>query len=213
MERDRIEEYLDALGVEDTSRKSALLERYTDEIMLFNPSLKLVGSKDRNEIIVRHIFDCASAYPVFSDKTKEGDRVADMGSGAGLPGVVLASLFPSRKFCLIERMQRRAGFLRSVAAVLKLDNVTVFDADIKDTKERFDAVTSRAFHPIVDIARDAVKLSSKALFYKGTRANTAGEVSALRSASYVFDEKIIPLEVPGLDEERNILVLENWGRK
>ncbi len=213
MERDRIEEYLVALGVDDVSTKSALLERYTDEIMLFNPSLKLVGSKERDEIIVRHIFDSASAYPVFLEETADGDRIADMGSGAGLPGVVLAILFPSRKFYLIERMQRRAGFLRSVTAVLRLSNTVVVDTDIKNIRERFDAVTARAFHPVLDIASDAVKLSSKALFYKGTAANTSGEVSALRAESYVFDEKIIPLEVPGLDEERNILVLENWGKK
>lgn len=213
MERDRIGEYLDALGVDDVSTKSELLERYTDEIMLFNPTLKLVGSKERDEVIMRHIFDSASAYPVFLEETEDGDRIADMGSGAGLPGVVLAILFPSRKFYLIERMQRRAGFLRSVTAVLRLDNAVVIDADIKNIRERFDAVTARAFHPVLDIASDAVKLSSKALFYKGTMMNTSGEVSALRSAGYTFSEKIIPLEVPGMNEERNILVLENWGKK
>ncbi len=213
MEIDRIEEYLDALGVDNASSKSALLERYTDEIMLFNPSLKLVGSKERDEIIVRHIFDSASAYPVFRDETEDGGRIADMGSGAGFPGIVLSVLFPSRKFYLIERMQRRAGFLRSVTAVLKLSNAVVIDSDIKNIRERFDAVTARAFHPLLDIASASVKLSSKAVFYKGTAANTSGEVSALRSAHYTFDEKIIPLEVPGLDEERNILVLENWGKK
>lgn len=213
MERDRIREYLDFLGVEESAAKSALLERYVSEIMLFNPSLKLVGSKEKDDIIVRHIFDCASAYPVFLDKTVKEDRIADMGSGAGLPGIVLAVLFPTREFYLIERMQRRVGFLRSVSAVLRLDNVSVIDGDIKDTKERFDCVTTRAFHPLRDTARDAVKLSSKALFYKGTRENTERESTSLRSAGYSFDEEIIPLEVPGLGEERNILVLENWGRR
>lgn len=213
MERDRIGEYLDFLGVEDSAAKSVLLERYVSEIMLFNPSLKLVGAKEKDDIIVRHIFDCASAYPVFLDKTEKGDRIADMGSGAGLPGIVLAVLLPTRKFYLIERMQRRVGFLRSVSAVLRLDNVSVIDCDIKDTKERFDCVTTRAFHPLLDTARDAVKLSSKALFYKGTRENTERESLSLSSAGYSFDEEIIPLEVPGLGEERNILILENWGRK
>lgn len=213
MERNRITEYLSSIGVEDSESKGALLEKYTDEIMLFNPSLKLVGSKERDEIITRHILDCAAAYSVFYRETKDGESIADLGSGAGLPGIVLGVLFPSRRFFLIERMQRRVGFLRSVKAVLKLDNVTVVDRDIKDAGLQFDALTSRAFHPVCDIASDAVKLSSKALFYKGTEKNILSETASLRDSGYTFDEEIVPLSVGGLDEERNMLILRNWGKK
>ncbi len=213
MERNRITDYLYSLGVENGGDKGALLEKYTDEIMLFNPSLKLVGSKERDEMITRHILDCSAAYPVFERETEEGESIADLGSGAGLPGIVLGILFPTRRFFLIERMQRRVGFLRSVKAVLKIDNVTIIDRDIKDAGLHFDALTSRAFHPVCDIASDAVKLSSKALFYKGTEKNILSETASLRSAGYTFEEEIVPLSVTGLEEERNMLILRNWGKK
>ena len=103
---------LKAYSVVEAEDKAMILQKYLDEILLFNPVLKLVGEKDREEIIYRHILDSASSYPVFSSLTKKGDKIADLGSGAGLPGVVLAILFPDRNFTLIDRMTRRIGFLR-----------------------------------------------------------------------------------------------------
>ena len=213
MRQDRIIRYLSSLGVGDCERKSGLLERYISEIMLFNPSLKLVGAKDGEDILVRHIFDCASAYPVFESETAEGSTIADLGSGAGLPGIVLAVLFPSRRLFLVERMQRRVGFLRYVTAVLKLDNVTVVDSDMKDAGTGFDTLTCRAFHPLADIAGDAVKLSHRAILYKGTAATTISEMGELEKAGYGFSGRIVPVTVEGLNEERNILILDNWEKK
>ena len=101
---------LKAYGVDKAEDKAIILEKYLNEIMLFNPTLKLVGEKERDEIIYRHILDSASAYPLFSSMTKTSSTIADLGTGAGLPGVVLAILFPDRNFVLIDRMTRRIGF-------------------------------------------------------------------------------------------------------
>lgn len=210
MKRNSILDYLSSLDVEDAETKSGKLERYVDEIMLFNPSLKLVGSIKKEDIITRHILDSASAYTVFSSMTKDGDTIADLGSGAGLPGIVLASLFPGRKFFLIERMQRRVGFLRAQKALLKLDNVTVIDKDIKEIDETFTLLTCRAFHPLSDTGRECVKLSDKAVFYKGMRKNIEKEVDEMRKEGFTFEEKIVPLSVPHLEEERNALILTSW---
>ena len=114
---------LKAYGVDKAEDKAIILEKYLNEIMLFNPTLKLVGEKERDEIIYRHILDSASAYPLFSSITKTSSTIADLGTGAGLPGVVLAILFPDRNFVLIDRMTRRIGFLRAVKAKLNLVNV------------------------------------------------------------------------------------------
>lgn len=206
----KILDYLLSLNVEDAETKARQLERYTDEIMLFNPTLKLVGSTDRDDIITRHILDSASAYKVFLDMTKEGETIADLGSGAGLPGIVLSVLLPDRRFYLIERMHRRVGFLRSQCALLKLANVTVIDKDIKDIDEKFTLLTCRAFHPVSDTALMCVKLSDSAVFYKGLRKNIEKETDALKEAGFSYEEKIVPLDVPYLEEERNALILTSW---
>ena len=126
---------LKAYGVDKAEDKAIILEKYLNEIMLFNPTLKLVGEKERDEIIYRHILDSASAYPLFSSITKTSSTIADLGTGAGLPGVVLAILFPDRNFVLIDRMTRRIGFLRAVRAKLYLVKVDVVSNDIRELKK------------------------------------------------------------------------------
>lgn len=207
-----IPDYLETLGVEDVGKKANVLEHYVDEIMLFNPKLKLVGSTSRDDIVIRHILDSASAYSIFKTMTEDGDTIADLGSGAGLPGIVLSVLLPERKFFLIERMQRRVGFLRSVSALLGLDNVKVIDRDMSELDTKFSLLTSRAFHPVYDIAAGVVKLSSAAVFYKGVRKNIEKEVETMREHGYSADVRIESLSVPHLDEERNALILTSWRR-
>ena len=213
MTKKNLKTYLLSLGVDNAEEKTEKLWSYTDEIMLFNPPLKLVGSTDSDDILLRHILDCASAYPVFLSETKEGDTIADLGSGAGLPGIVLAVLFPGREFFLIERMTRRVGFLRSTAAVLKLGNVHIVDRDISDVKERYSLLTCRAFHPLSDIAEHASLLAGNVVFYKGTADNVKRELDTLRTDGWRFEERTVPVTVPGLGEERNIVVLHNWEKE
>ncbi len=213
MNRNRLKEYLESLSVPESESKSLLLERYADEIMLFNPALKLVGTNDRDELVLRHIMDCASGYPVFCIETTEGSVIADLGSGAGLPGIVLAILFPERKFVLIERMQRRVGFLRSISAVLHLSNVTVLDKDIKEIDEKFDVLTCRAFHPVYDVVEDVVALSSRMILYKGTEKSVKAELDTLRHMGYSFIDEIVPVSVPGLGEERNMVIIKDLMKK
>ena len=195
---DKLLQGLAMLGVDGYEAKGEKLREYISELILFNPALKLVGEKSEEGIIVRHILDSASAYGLFNAMTEKGDVIADLGSGAGLPGIVLAILFPDREFALIERMNRRAGFLRGVIAKLGLRNAAVIEKDIKDIDRKFSVLTCRAFHPVNDIAKSAVALLSdngKAMFYKGQRGNAEKELDAL-SLSYSFDSSIEPIKVP-----------------
>lgn len=207
---------LKKLGIGECEGKARILNAYIDEIMLFNPSLKLVGSTERDDIIIRHILDSAAGYRLFFEYTKKGDIIADLGSGSGLPGVVLAILLNDRGFVLVERMKRRVGFLRGVVARLKLDNVRIEEKDIKDIGEKYNALTCRAFHPLSDIAKDSIKLlepSGYALMYKGQRKSIDKELGELSANGYIFDSLLEWLDVPYLNEERNMCVLSGWRKK
>ena len=203
---------LKAYGVEKAEEKAIVLESYLSQLLLFNPQLKLVGEKDRDDIIYRHILDSASAYPIFSSLTSPLSRIADLGSGAGLPGIVLSILFPDRKFVLIDRMTRRIGFLRAVKAMLSLENVEIIGKDINQVKERFDFVSSRAFRPMDVVAADTIKLSSPAILYKGTLKSINEELEKIRKDGYTFSSTIYPVKGIGEEGERNIVVLENWRK-
>lgn len=212
MANDIILRGLNAYGVEKAENKAIILEKYLDEIMLFNPILKLVGEKNREEIIHRHILDSASAYSVFSSLTTPGSSIADLGTGAGLPGIVLAILFPDRKFFLIDRMTRRIGFLRAVTAKLELSNIVIISEDICNVNTRFDCVTSRAFRPLVAVAGEMMKLAPLSILYKGTRNNAEEELNELKEMGYSFSSSLYPVTNTGEKGERNIVVIDTWRK-
>ena len=216
MDRELLVSGLERIGIPFTDQMLDRIDTFIGEIMLFNPVYKLVGDKDPDEILIRHVLDSAAAYPEFMRHTAPGETIADLGSGAGFPGIVLAVLMEDRRFVLLERMQRRAGFLRGVLARTGIRNAEVSERDIREEKRRFQAVTARAFHPLYDVADDVLSIMEDdgvGLFYKGQRANAASELDVLRGEGYSFDARIVDIHVPYLDERRTLCVLENWKRK
>ena len=212
MDRELLISGLERIGIEAQENLVSRISTFIGEIMLFNPALKLVGDKDADEIIIRHVLDSAAAYPVFREETEAGCPIADLGSGAGFPGVVLALLFPDRHFVLVERMQRRSQFLKGVLLRTGLVNAEVEERDLRTVRRAFDAVTCRAFHPIFQIAEDVMKIlppEAPLLLYKGQRNNALSELDVLRGEGYSFDNRLEELRVPYLDESRTMVVLRN----
>jgi 16S rRNA (guanine527-N7)-methyltransferase len=199
--------------IESEDRVLPLLERYVEEIELFNPAYGLVKVKDRHELIVKHILDSITPIEVIRNlfQGRAGFKVADIGSGAGLPGIPLAICLPDAAFTLIERMGRRAGFLRDAAAVLGLPNVTVEETDMEElalaADDRYDLIVFRAFKPLDDAIIKGLfallELSGFLAAYKGRRQAIEEEMSGLRNVSW----EAIPLKVPFLEEERHLVVI------
>ncbi|MEA1910981.1 MAG: RsmG family class I SAM-dependent methyltransferase, partial [Spirochaetota bacterium] len=105
---------LEQIGIGYTSAQLGLLELYISEIELWNNKYKLVSARGE-ELIIRHILDSLSAIPELKQLTFK--TAADVGSGAGLPGIPLAIFLPKVHFSLIERSGRRAGFLRNILSL------------------------------------------------------------------------------------------------
>ena len=193
------------------------LRAYIDEIELFNPALGLVGTTDRDELVVRHILDSLAPLQVIRGLADACPpvsaglyRIADAGSGAGFPGIPLAIAMPDVRFTLIERMGRRTGFLENTVAALGLSNVAVEQREVEKAERfRFDLVTFRAFRPL-----DPPML--KALFrllapggvlaaYKAREEKVAQEMEAIASMVGSWDATETP--VPFLDEPRRLVVV------
>ena len=199
-----------------------LLEKYIDEIELFNQAYGLVKVKNREELAVKHILDSLSPLRVLTklpalaaDMVAGGDvRLGDVGSGAGLPGIPLAIALPAARVTLIERMGRRAGFLRNVQAALALRNVTVAEMEMeKHPPGEFDLLCFRAFRPL-----DARLLA--ALFrllkpggvlaaYKGRRDAVLAEMAGLEGLVGAWEAA--PCPVPFLEEERHVVLISPPG--
>jgi 16S rRNA (guanine527-N7)-methyltransferase len=107
--------------------------------------LGLVAASDADRLYERHLLDCLRAAWAFRPE----DGVAfDVGSGAGLPGIVLACVFPQRRFRLVEPRRRAAAFLELAVDRLGLDNVDVAIRRAEDVDDHADVVTARAFAPL-----------------------------------------------------------------
>jgi len=194
----------------------SLLAKFIDEIERRNPALSLVGTNDRRDLVVRHVLDSLAALGIMLRKC-DCRCVADIGSGAGLPGIPLAIALPDSQFTLIERMGRRAGFLREALVSLGLANVTVEEQQMERIKPgRFSLVTFRAFRPLeAKIYKKLSRLCCEGGFlaaYKGRRLKADAEMTSLHKTLPALAGcwELIPYPVPLLDEERHILLIQKY---
>ena len=119
------------------------LSQYADILAKDGVRLGLIGPREVERIWDRHILNCAALAELIPD----GQSIIDIGSGAGLPGIVLAILKPESKVTLIEPMQRRTDFLTQVTSDLELTNVEIIRGRAETQKVKAQIVTSRAVAP------------------------------------------------------------------
>lgn len=212
-------EGVEAIGLSFSDGQFSALDAYLAEIELWNPTYRLVGAEG-NELVIKHILDSLAAVPCLTEliRSKGGGMRAfcDVGSGAGLPGIPLAIAFGDFSFTLVERMGRRAGFLRNAVAVTGLTRrVEVLQADLSEVKKKFDIVTFRAFHPLQDIVGDIGSIladGGTVCAYKSREENVVQELSAIeersRSGHVHWKSRMVPIAVPFLDAPRMLCLLE-----
>jgi 16S rRNA (guanine527-N7)-methyltransferase len=192
-----------------------LLTRYIAEIELFNPAYGLVNVKNREDLVTRHILDSLAPLGIMTRLPElclpagRTAQIADVGSGAGLPGIPLAIALPDFRITLVERMGRRAGFLRNTIAVLGLDNAAVEEQEMeKAGPGRFDLLCFRALRPfepaLLKALRRLLAPGGVIAAYKGRRELINAEMEA---AGWTGSWDCLPCPVPGLEEERHLVVL------
>ena len=157
--------------------------------------LGLIGPVERERLWSRHILNCALVAPFL----REGARVADVGSGAGLPGLVLAIARPDVELILIEPMERRTEWLRDEAQRLGLRNVTVLRARAEEAVDAgpFNQVTARAvkaLRQLVPMTRPLLSAGGEMLFLKGARVESEiAESVKQRRAARLSDPEVLIL--------------------
>ena len=196
------------LGVgEGTPDVPEKLVRYIDEIELWNPRYKLVA--DNEDLVRRHVLDSLSGLAAI--RALGPRQLADVGSGAGFPGIPLAVCLPDTDVFLIEKMGRRAGFLRTLAVTLGLKNVHVIEKPVEDMpagEPGFDVVTFRAWSALDDQVLDSMQNilapAGRVAAYKGRRDVINAELAAV--ADRIGPAEILPLTVFGAGGERHLVV-------
>jgi 16S rRNA (guanine527-N7)-methyltransferase len=194
------------LGTAVPSETQTRLLQYLALIQKWNRVHNLTALREPETMLVRHVLDSLSILPYVM-----GPRVADVGSGAGLPGIPLALARPEWRVVLIESIHKKAVFLQQACIELKLENVEVAAERVEHYHAAaFDSVVSRAFSDLADFVRLAGHLCAagdaggRFLAMKGLYPHE--ELTQL-PAEFVV-EKILPVVVPSLGSERHLVVIK-----
>src|SRR5258706_9532878 len=191
------------LGIELDPVRAETLLKLVDELEQGNAQFNLTAIRDRLGMLRKHVLDSLTLQPYL-----RGSRVADIGTGAGFPGLPLAIVNPQRRFTLVEATGKKARFVEQTARRLGCHNVQVEHARAENYRpfELFDTVVARALSSLADFAAYAGHLCApggRLLAMKGKRPDE--EISALPKSFRVL--AVHRLKVPGLDDERHLVEL------
>lgn len=181
------------------SNMVANLKRYSSLLIEWNEKMNLTAIKEEGEIVEKHFLDSLlpAKSPLFI-----GNRIADIGTGAGFPGLVYAIVFPNKKIVLVEATGKKCTFLEAVKKALNLQNVTILNTRAEDLTERdtFDITIARALAPLnvlLEILVPWTKVHGKVVAMKGEKGEEemVGASKAIKELGIKLlnkDEGILP---------------------
>jgi 16S rRNA (guanine527-N7)-methyltransferase len=185
------------------------LDRYLGLLAKWNAAYNLTAVRDPSQMRAQHLADCLAVVEPLRRQIGAGipARVLDVGSGGGLPGVVLAIAEPVWQITCVDAVGKKAAFIRQVAAELALPNLRAEHARVETLQAApFDVITARAFAALAEFTRVTSMLLAPAgvwMAMKGKRPDA--ELAALPSTIKAFH--VEPLQVPGLAAERCLVWL------
>ncbi len=196
---------LGALGLSLSDTQIGQLLAYLDWIAKWNRVYNLTAVRDPAEMLTHHLLDSLAVIaPLNRQRQGRAMRLLDVGSGAGLPGVVIAIANPDVTVDCVDTVAKKAAFIQQVAAALKLPNLRGLHARVENLTEPYDVVSSRAFASLVDFttwSRQALGQGGVWMALKGK--HPVDELASLPADVEVFH--VEQLTVPGLDAERCIV--------
>jgi 16S rRNA (guanine527-N7)-methyltransferase len=196
------------LGVGLSDEQIGRLADYVALLAKWNTVYNLTAIRDPRQMLIQHILDSLSIVPHLA--AHEGRSILDVGSGGGLPGIVLAIALPDRNVTLNDIVQKKTAFQAQAKAELKLENLSVVTGRVENLRpgvevpEKFDAIVSRAFAELADfvtLARHLVSERGSIWAMKGVRPDA--EIDRLPAGARVA--QVVRLRVPSLDAERHLV--------
>jgi 16S rRNA (guanine527-N7)-methyltransferase len=171
-------------------------------LIKWNKVFNLISVKGVDEIVTHHFLDCLAVVPFI-----EGKNVLDVGSGAGLPGIIIGLCYPEKNITLVDSVGKKTTFLKQTCAELNLSNITIINKRVEDitTNKLFDSIIARAFaemQVLIDLTRHLIE--DKGVWY-GMKSKKFNEEEI--STNFVVEKRDIV--VPYLDAERYLVKINN----
>ncbi len=200
------------LGLSLSDANIADLELFLQEMGRWNQVHNLTAIEGEQDSVRLHLIDSIAVLPIMRQFLGEASpKIADLGSGGGLPAIPIAIVQPEWRLTLIEAVRKKTAFLQHVRGKLKLKNIEVLSERVEDVavqqKAQFDAVISRAFTSLarfLDLSLPFLKPNGLVFAMKGKRADEEMQEVCMDDWQLLADE---PLHIPNLSVERRLLVL------
>ncbi len=177
--------------------------QYVTLLDKWNSAYNLTSVRDPEEMLIKHVLDSLVVAPSLI-----GQHFIDVGTGPGLPGVLLAIYYPEKQFTLLDSLGKRIRFLNQVKMQLQLQNIHPLQSRVEDHQplQGYDGVISRAFASLNDMLNWCRHLPTPdGRFFAMKGAAVQEEIAAL--PDFVKVDAIHPLQVPQLDAQRHLVVL------
>jgi len=204
------------LGLRFTSRQVAALQKYEQELLDWNARFNLTAIRDIEAIRVKHFLDSMTCLLAMRESVP--NRLIDVGTGAGFPGIPLKIIYPNLRLTLVESVSKKADFCQHVVKMLCLDGVEVLTARAEEVgqapahRQQYDWAVARAVATLpvlVEYLLPLVKVGGHALAQKGESAHA--EAQAAEHAIQFLGgrlRQILPVTLPGVADERYLVVMD-----
>lgn len=202
MIQQQLQKGLEQLGLSEQLGLLEQLETYVNLLIKWNKVYNLTAITAPKQIVTHHIIDSLAVAPHI-----KGSRLLDVGTGGGFPGIPLALLYPDRQWVLLDAVGKKTRFLVQVKAALKLDQVEIVHSRVEDfhPEQPFDAIMSRAVGKIADLLHLTEHLRAPNCTYFALKGQYPKE--ELAQLKKVASTDVIPINVPGLDAERHLVII------
>ena len=188
-----------SLPLSETQQRTLLL--YLDQLLLWNKAYNLTAITDPEEALIKHIIDCLAIITHLPSGS-----LLDIGTGAGMPAVIIAICQPERQCTALDSNQKKIRFIKQISSELGLNNMQPIASRIEAHEASYDVVTSRAFASLIDF----VEVAQPRLADNGYLCAMKGKAPSdeeLQALSDAWQIRTIALKVPRLQDSRHLIEL------
>ena len=198
---DQLAQGLSTMGLALPAAVQAQLLDYVALLYKWNRTYSLTALREQEMAVSHHLLDSLAILPYV-----QGATLADLGTGPGLPGIVLAIAAPGRQILLVDSNGKKVRFLREAIRALKLDGVRAVQSRVEDVEGQYDCITARAFASLADMLGWGGHLLAPGGTWLAMKGKAPDEELPGVPAGFAL-RGVHALTVPGLDAERHLVVL------
>ncbi len=191
------------LGLNDSNNIISKLLIYKDILLKWNKAFNLTALRDEKTVVINHLLDSLSVAHLIQE-----NDVLDVGSGAGLPGIVLALYDPKKQITLVDKVGKKAAFMKQVCIELDIKNVDVIHCRVEDMdhNKKFDAIVARAFSEmdlLINLTKNIIKKNG---YWYGMKSKKLMDEIIVKRKEFL---EIHQIKVPFLEADRYLIKLKN----